>query len=101
MGFCGLLSNYFLLPAAFKALEYLVRRFNVHERNVAALMHAALPYHATNEFVRIVQILRLDGTPFAFLEPMQKSGAALPRETLVQRCLTDQVCGTITSKPTS
>ena len=47
-GFCNLLCPYFLLPAAFKALEYLVRRFQVQDHNVAALMHAALPYHATN-----------------------------------------------------
>jgi U3 small nucleolar RNA-associated protein 10 len=92
-GFCHLLSSYFLLPAAFKALEYLIRRFKVNEMNILALMHAALPYHATNEFVRLVQTLRLDSntTPlFAFLAPMQKSGVALPREVLVQRCLTDR-----------
>jgi len=89
-GFCNLLSSYFLLPDAFKALEYLVRRFSVHEHNITALMHAALPYHATNEFVRLVQILRLDGTPFQFLSPMQKSGVALPRTVLIQRCLTDR-----------
>ena len=89
-GFCALLSSYFLLPAAFKSLEYLIRRFKVHEMNVPALMHAALPYHATNEFVRLVQILRLDNTLFAFLQPMQKSGVALPRSLLVQRCLTDR-----------
>lgn len=58
--------------------------------NVPALMHAALPYHATNEFVRMVQILHLENTPFAFLGPMQKNGVALPRELLVQRCLADR-----------
>lgn len=92
-GFCHLLSSYFLLPAAFKALEYLIRRFKVNEMNIPALMHAALPYHATNEFVRLVQTLRLDNNNailFSFLAPMQKSGVALPRELLVQRCLTDR-----------
>ena len=89
-GYCDLLSSYFLLPAAFKSLEYLVRRFKINEMNVPALMHAALPYHSTNEFVRMVQILHLENTLFAFLEPMQKSGVALPRGILVQRCLTDK-----------
>jgi U3 small nucleolar RNA-associated protein 10 len=92
-GFCHLLSSYFLLPAAFKTLEYLIRRFKVNEMNIPALMHAALPYHATNEFVRLVQTLRLDNNNallFTFLTPMQKSGVALPRELLVQRCLTDR-----------
>lgn len=92
-GFCHLLSSYFLLPAAFKTLEYLIRRFKVNEMNIPALMHAALPYHATNEFVRLVQTLRLDNNNailFKFIAPMQKSRVALPRELLVQRCLTDR-----------
>lgn len=63
----------------------------VHRHNVDALLSAALPYHATNEFVRLVQILRLEGGLFEFLVPMQVSGAALPRAVLVQRCLTDRV----------
>ncbi len=56
-------------------------------------MGAALVYHETHQFVRLVQIMPLDprGT-WAFLAPMQKSGAPLPRATLVRRCLNDQVC---------
>jgi hypothetical protein len=69
----------------------------VHERNVDALMAAALPYHETPQFVRLVQVLRLEPRSlWAFLEPMQGSGAPAPRETLVLRCLTDRVrrgCG--------
>lgn len=87
--FCTLLSPVFLLPEAFQALEWLIRRFSVQERNVASVMVAALPSHATNEFVRLVQISSLRGTLFEFLEPMQASGAALQRPTLVQRCLSD------------
>lgn len=90
LSFCALLAPYFLLPPAFKALEYLIRRYNAHERNVTALMHAALPYHGSNEFVRLVQTLRLEGSEFAFLAPMQKSRVSLPRALLVQRCLTDR-----------
>ena len=56
-----------------------------------ALMAAALPYHATNQFVRVVQVTRIEHTIWAFLRPMQKSGAALPRSNLVQRSLNDQV----------
>ena len=55
-------------------------------------MLAALPYHETPQFVRLVQILRLDPRGrFAFLEPMQQSGAPAPREALVLRCVTDRV----------
>lgn len=88
---CTLLSSSFLLPPAFPVLEYLLRRYAVHEHNVDSLMLAALPFHATNQFVRLVQLMRLRGTLFEFLEPMQESGAALPRSTLVLRCLTDKV----------
>ena len=67
---------------------------SVHERKVEELMLAALPYHETEQFVRLVQILRLEPrSRFAFLEPMQKSGAPAPREALVLRCLTDRVSG--------
>lgn len=89
--FCKLLSSYFLLPAAFKVLEYLIRKFQANERNVVELMYTALPYHATNEFVRLVQTLELErGGIFAFLSPMQETGVAMPRTLLVQRCLTDR-----------
>ena len=89
--FCKLLGPYFLLPAATNSLEYLVRKFMVHESHVNSLMKAALPYHETSEFVRCVQIMHLEGTPFEFLGPMKKSGVPLKRDLLVQRCLTDAV----------
>lgn len=55
-------------------------------------MTAALPYHSTNEFVRLVQVMRLEGSRlWGFLAPMQQSGAAMPREVLVQRCVNDRV----------
>ena len=58
------------------------------------LMTCALPYHATGEFVRLVQILPLAGTIWAFLRPLQKSGAPLPRPVLVRRCANDLVSAT-------
>lgn len=63
----------------------------VQQENVESLMRAALPYHQTPQFVRLVQILHLSGTLFEFLAPMQRSGAALPRGVLVERCLVDRV----------
>ncbi|KXZ53244.1 hypothetical protein GPECTOR_7g1138 [Gonium pectorale] len=91
-GFCRLLSNHFLTPAAFKALEYLIRRYKANERNVDALMVAALPYHATNEFVRLVQTLALGpaGSLWGWLAKMQSSGAALPRDLLARRCANER-----------
>jgi len=41
-----------------------------------------------------LQILRLEPRScWAFLEPMQHSGAPVPREVLVLRCITDRVSG--------
>ena len=66
----------------------------VNEFNVEALLLCALPYHNTNEFVRLVQTLALDTAPgWAWLTGMQTSGAALTREVLVQRCSNDKVIG--------
>lgn len=55
-------------------------------------MRSFLVYHDTTQFVRVVQTMPLAGTMWAWLQPMQKSGAPMPRKTLVQRCVKDQVC---------
>eukprot|EP00741_Cyanophora_paradoxa_P012363 tig00020610_g11946.t1 len=60
-GVLRLLSNYFLQKPAHRVFEYLVRRFKVNEYNVNDVMRCILPYHETNIFVRVVQILRLPG----------------------------------------
>ncbi|KAG2486505.1 hypothetical protein HYH03_014807 [Edaphochlamys debaryana] len=91
-GFCCLLTNHFLSPPAFKVLEYLIRRYKANERNVDSLMTAALPYHSTNEFVRLAQTLALGpaGSLWGWLAKMQSSGASLPRDRLAQRCVNDR-----------
>lgn len=66
-----------------------VRARRVNEINVDDLMAAALPYHATNEFVRLVQTARLEATAWTWLSKMQDTGAALPRDILVKRCTGD------------
>ena len=76
-------------PAAHKVLEYLFRRFRANERNVGALLAAALPYHDSKFFVRLVRCLALEGTRFEFLGVVARSGAPLPREVLVRRCTHD------------
>lgn len=66
----------------------------MNELNVGELMTCALPYHGTPEFVRLVQTLRLDKGEkglWGWLARMQESGAPMPRELLVQRCLNDKV----------
>jgi U3 small nucleolar RNA-associated protein 10 len=90
-GFLSLLSPLFQLPAAHKALEWLVRRYHVHIYNVPELLKHFLPFHSTKVFVRLVQLLdiKIDDALWSFLKPFQKSGAVIERETLVRRAITD------------
>jgi hypothetical protein len=50
------LAPFACLPEAGRdaVLEYLLRRFHVHEHNVEATLKAALPFHATPIFARLV-----------------------------------------------
>jgi len=57
--FVLMLSPHFLLKPAQKALEWLVRRFRLGEFNGEALLKCVLPYHETNLFVRVVQLIQL------------------------------------------
>ena len=78
-----------MVEAGAEIIENIMCR--IHQRNVDALMACVLPYHGANEFVRLMQLMQIAGTQWAFLQPMQQSGAALPRGILVQRCHNDKV----------
>ncbi|WFD34754.1 snoRNA-binding rRNA-processing protein utp10 [Malassezia cuniculi] len=70
---------------AAKVLEWLVRRFRIHEFSTRALLSAFLPYHLTPQFARMLQLLPLEKVPEAkFLEPVKKTGAPLPSRVLIQ-----------------
>ncbi|CAI5465431.1 unnamed protein product [Closterium sp. Yama58-4] len=88
--FLMLLSDALLLPASHKALEYLIRKYRVQQCNVDSLVLAALPYHETSLFVRIVQLLSLKHSKWApVLHGCKANGTAIPRAQLVQRCVKD------------
>ncbi|CAI5963687.1 unnamed protein product [Closterium sp. NIES-64] len=109
--FLMLLSDALLLPASHKPLEYLIRKYRVQQCNVDSLVLAALPYHETSLFVRIVQLLSLNRITPAALPQVSRitpaatpqgipsgrqcctrckaNGAAIPRAQLVQRCVKD------------
>lgn len=84
-----LLSGYLELPAALKTLEYLIRRYKLHVYNMEELILCALPYHDTHVFVRIVQLLDTGNSKWKFLEGVKTSGAAPPRQVIVQQCIRD------------
>ncbi|RLN50833.1 hypothetical protein BBJ29_003553 [Phytophthora kernoviae] len=81
------LSAYFLLGAAHKVLEFLVRRYEVHRCNVDAVMGMMVAYHESSWFVRMVRILHIHNTRWEFLLATKNQGTPLRRAALVQRCV--------------
>jgi hypothetical protein len=64
----------------------------VHVHNVHDLIVCILPYHATAEFAKVVQICNLDGTIWTFLGKMHETGSTVPRQALVKICSKQKVC---------
>lgn len=85
------LSPHVLLQSAHKCLEWLIRRFHVHEHNIDDLMLCLLPYHETRIFVRCVQILPVKDAKhrWHWLHALQKPGIPLSKLVLFNRCATD------------
>ncbi|KAF8975950.1 HEAT repeat-containing protein 1 [Entomortierella lignicola] len=85
------LSPYFLLKPAGKALEWLIRRFRIHEFNIDAILHSILPYHESAHFVTMVSILQIEeSSRWMFLRPIRKSKQPLDRTLLIQYMLKDR-----------
>ncbi|XP_061732027.1 HEAT repeat-containing protein 1 [Nerophis ophidion] len=85
------LSPYFLLKPAHKCIEWLVHRFHVHLYSPDSLLACVLPYHHTNTFVRVLQLLKIkDATNrWNWLHPLQKAGVKLAKGTLITHCYSD------------
>ncbi len=85
------MSPHFLSPDAHKALEWMVRRWRINECNVDDLIVSILPYHETQPFVRMVQIVYFtEGSRWSFLfERVRKSAQTISRTLLAQRSVVD------------
>lgn len=83
--FLLLLSPYFMLNCTHKALEWLINRYSIHEYNRDDILKLILPYHESNVFVRVLQLLKFTNTKdsFYFLKDLQKPGIHLPKQTLL------------------
>ena len=78
------LGPYLLETATGRIIEWLVRRFRVHEFDVPAVLALFLPYHESPHFAKMISILVIDKkSPWAFLEAFKKAGKPLPRSVLV------------------
>lgn len=82
--FLRLVGGRLRLMPAIKAVEWLIRRFKIHEYNTAALLSTFLPYHSIPVFVTLMSILPT-AIPheYRFLSPYIRSLTAPPRSVLV------------------
>ncbi|KAK5645643.1 hypothetical protein RI129_004107 [Pyrocoelia pectoralis] len=82
--FLYLLSPHFMFNCSYKALEWLVYRYYIHEYNKEDLLMLILPYHETNIFVRTLQLLNLKNSKdkWHWLKPLQKTGVHLTKQVL-------------------
>lgn len=89
--FLLLLSPYFMLNCSHKTLEWLINRFSIHKYNRNELIMLIMPYHETNIFVRVVQILKFNDTKdcFYFLKELQKPGVHLTKQNLLNHASND------------
>ncbi|GMK56611.1 hypothetical protein CspeluHIS016_0304510 [Cutaneotrichosporon spelunceum] len=76
------LGRWIGIMAGGKCIEWLVRRFRVHEMNAEALLQTFLPYHDSQNFARMLAILSLpQSSPYhAPFAPLVKKAQPVPRE---------------------
>ncbi|CAH1183154.1 unnamed protein product [Phaedon cochleariae] len=84
-------SPYFMLNCTHKALEWLINRYSIQEYNREDLLMLCLPYHESNIFVRVIQLMKFKDTrdSFFFLKALQKSGAHLTKLSLLNHASTN------------
>jgi len=71
--------------------EYLIRRFKVNVYNVDDVIASLLPYHGTNQFVKVVQTCNFENAKkFEWMRGVKESGAKVPREYLAKRVAKDK-----------
>ncbi|PGH31297.1 U3 small nucleolar RNA-associated protein 10 [[Emmonsia] crescens] len=90
--FLALVGSRLLLQPAIKAVEWLVRRFRVHEYNTAFVLLTFLPYHTTDLFKVLLSILPENLPPtFKVLNPYRRSLTLPPRHPIVYSASTNKL----------
>ncbi|OLN93949.1 U3 small nucleolar RNA-associated protein 10 [Colletotrichum chlorophyti] len=86
--FLRLVGSRLRLMPAIRALEWLVRRFRIHEYNTRSLITTFLPYHSIPAFVTLLSILPSKiPYEYRFLNPYIKSLTCPPRSVLVHESI--------------
>jgi hypothetical protein len=80
------IAGYFLSPACHKVLELLIRYYQVHIYARDLLVQVFLPYHDTKVFIRLLQLVNLQGSDWEWLRNHQQVGAIIPRADLITIC---------------
>ncbi|ORY38605.1 hypothetical protein BCR33DRAFT_720629 [Rhizoclosmatium globosum] len=81
--FLALVSPHLLHSSAFKALEWLIKRFRIQEFNIDGLIRCALPFHDTWQFTRVLS------WKMVVARAQKEKKVSLDRATLVQRLKID------------
>lgn len=85
-----LVSPFLLLKPASKALEWLIRRYQIQDFSVDAVMSCILPYHETNIFIKFMSMIDFSSNSrWKFLEPIAKKGVPLDRPALIEHAKRD------------
>ncbi|XEU96489.1 hypothetical protein FSHL1_001774 [Fusarium sambucinum] len=86
--FLRLAGSRLRLMPAIKSIEWLIRRFRIHEENTQALLLTFLPYHSIPAFATLLSILP-NKIPydFRFLDPYIRSVTSPPRSVLVRQAV--------------
>ncbi|KAL9049980.1 MAG: hypothetical protein Q9206_005271 [Seirophora lacunosa] len=89
--FMGLIGARLLLKSALKAIEWLVRRFRIHEYNTTCLILTFLPYHTSSMFSSLLTILPERRHPaFKFLQPYIQSSSNPSRHAIAYTAANNQ-----------
>ncbi|KKF93686.1 U3 small nucleolar RNA-associated protein 10 [Ceratocystis platani] len=86
--FLRLVGSRLRLMPAIKAVEWLIRRFRIHEHNTAVLLTTFLPFHSIPAFVTLLSILpKTLPLEYRFLSPYVRSTQNPPRAAIVLQAI--------------
>ncbi|KKA28520.1 hypothetical protein TD95_004600 [Thielaviopsis punctulata] len=86
--FLRLVGSRLRLMPAIKAIEWLIRRFRIHEYNTAFLLTTFLPFHSIPAFVTLLSILPKQlPVEYRFLSPYVRSTQNPPRAAIVLQAI--------------
>ncbi|CAK5279397.1 unnamed protein product, partial [Mycena citricolor] len=86
--FLPLLGPYLIEAPTGRALEWLVRRFRIHEFNVESILALFLPYHESPHFAKMLSILHIKpNSTWIFLLPFKAAAQNIQRPALVTEML--------------